>query len=205
MVPAGHHPVHRARSRAAGFTVVEFVVAMALLTLSVLANVASTGSARDLAQHESERGIALEALTRFIERLRADPDWAGLYLRLRSRSRESTFDTARTHLGADPTLPTYDATAYYADLEVPRTLGTVTFLVQVPAYNPGVLLTPTLREDQPAPRYGLPADLNGDGVVAPTSRTGDYRVLPVVVRIRWQRRAQDPQEIVLSTWLRGER
>jgi hypothetical protein len=55
------------------------------------------------------------------------------------------------------------------------------------------------------PRYGLPADLNGDGVVEASPRDDDYLMLPVVVRLRWRRAAEGSNEVVLATWLRGER
>lgn len=103
----------------------------------------------------------------------------------------------------DRSLPTRPVTDYYPDLGVPASLGTVTFLVQVPSAVIGGV--PALRENIVAPRYGLPRDLNGDGVIDSNSRNQDYTALPVVVRLRWVRPGEQPHEVVLGTWLRGER
>jgi type II secretory pathway pseudopilin PulG len=43
-----------------------------------------------------------------------------------------------------------------------------------------------LREDSIESRLGMPQDLNGDGVVDSVDHSGDYRILPVLVRVRWR-------------------
>jgi len=43
-----------------------------------------------------------------------------------------------------------------------------------------------LREDLDLPRLGLPRDLNGDGEIDGDDRGGDYRLLPVTVRVEWR-------------------
>lgn len=45
---------------------------------------------------------------------------------------------------------------------------------------PGVL-----REDIVDPALGMPRDLNGDGVMDAVDHSGDFQILPVVVRIQW--------------------
>ena len=35
------------------------------------------------------------------------------------------------------------------------------------------------------PQLGTPRDLNGDGDVDQEDHSGDYQLLPVVVRVRW--------------------
>ena len=75
--------------------------------------------------------------------------------------------------------------------------------MQVPVTT--VAAVADLRESAVAPRYGLPHDLNGDGVADGNPRSADYRSLPVVVRLRWQRPGHTPHEIVLGSWLRGDR
>ncbi len=46
---------------------------------------------------------------------------------------------------------------------------------------PGVL-----REDMVMPDLGMPRDLNGDGLVDAVDHSGDYQILPVLVRLTWQ-------------------
>jgi hypothetical protein len=142
-------------------------------------------------------------LEKFIDRLRSDPDWDGLYARVVDLSAESAGDATLSSHAVDLALPTYAPTDYYSDFVAPTQLGTVTVLVQVPAADRSG--TTVLREDVDAPRYGLPADLDGDGVIDGDPRDDDYQSLPVVVRLRWQRAGEHAQEVVLATWLRGER
>jgi prepilin-type N-terminal cleavage/methylation domain-containing protein len=193
----------RRAPRAAGFTLIEVCAALVILVIAILGHVASVGAAHQSAQSVEERGLALQTLERFTERLRDDPDWETLWVRLRARSVETTTDTALASLTNDFALPTVAATTYYSDFQVPSQLQNASFLVQVPAVdNAGVW---ELRENLNAPRYGLPWDLNGDGLTDATPRNDDYRQLPVVVRIRWGGAGRMPTEITLSTWLRGDR
>jgi len=45
-----------------------------------------------------------------------------------------------------------------------------------------------LREDLLAPEFGMPngRDLNGDGNIDQLDHSGDYQLLPVIVRLRWR-------------------
>jgi hypothetical protein len=174
-----------------GFSLVDGLIGTAILVIAILGLLSSALSGHNLSRRVEERGIAFETLGRFVERIRADPDWVGLYGRLRAFSKESTG------------LATQAAAAYYGDFNVPTSLGTVTFLVQVPVKT--VAGVAALREDEVAPRYGLPFDLNGDGVIDGNSRDADYRALPLVARIRWQHPGAATQEAILTSWLRGDR
>ncbi len=44
----------------------------------------------------------------------------------------------------------------------------------------------TLREDTDESRLSMPRDLNGDGVVDNADHSGDYAILPVLVRVEWR-------------------
>lgn len=198
-LPRTPHPT----STRAGFAIFEVLLASAILSIALLAQAAGVSSGRRLASSVEERGLAVGVLSKFLERLRADPDWGGLYSRLKPLSRESEADASCAWLRADTELQTYPVSTYYPDFVTPATLGRVTVLVQVPrALGAG---TTYLRETMSASRYGLPADLNGDGAIDDDPRDEDYRALPIVVRVRWERPGQEPLEVVLSTWLRGER
>ncbi|HKE00131.1 MAG TPA: hypothetical protein VKE69_03915 [Planctomycetota bacterium] len=43
-----------------------------------------------------------------------------------------------------------------------------------------------LREDVTIPELGMPRDLNGDGTIDSLDHSRDYRILPVLVRVRWK-------------------
>lgn len=193
----------RMRRSQRGFTLIEVLISATVLVVAILGFVASAFASHGLSRTAEDRRIAVETLDRFVERVRADPDWAGLYNRLRPLSSESAKDKNLTWLGTDLSLQTWPANSYYADFIPPTTLGTVTFLVQVPVKTAGGV--PSLREDENAPRYGLPRDLNGDALIDDDARAADNRVLPVVARIRWQHPGNSAHEVVLATVLRGPR
>jgi uncharacterized membrane protein YbhN (UPF0104 family) len=191
------------RRRRAGFALVDALIATAILLVAALGHVSSVVWQHRMNRTTEEGSVAVETLARFVDRLRADADWATLYSRLRTLSQESTGASAASSLGADPALVCHSATTYYSDFTVPSALPGAKFLVQVPStLVDGVA---ALRENAVLSRYGLPYDLNADGTVDGASRDDDYATLPVVVRIRWQRAGQDAQELVMATWLRGER
>jgi hypothetical protein len=186
-----------------GFVLLDVLVGAIVLAIALLGHAATVLTSHRLDQTVENRGDAVVTLEKFVDRLRSDPDWDGLYARLCDLSAESAGDATLSVHSVDPTLPTHAPTDYYSDFVTPIHLGTVTVLVQVPTIERGGVTA--LREDAEAPRYGLPSDLDGDGVVDGDSRNDDYQSLPVVVRLRWQRAGEGAQEVVLATWLRGER
>lgn len=190
------------RRRQRGFTLVETLVAASVLTIAVLGHAATAVSADRLNQVGAKRGLAMLTLHRFVERMRADDDWAGLYARLLAKSAESATDGTLSSLAADPALPTFAPTSYYPDFVAPASLGTVTVLVQVPATT--VAGTRHLLETLVAPRYGLPYDLDGDGIIDAASHDADRRALPIVVRLRWAVPGRPSDEVVVASWLRTD-
>ena len=54
----------------------------------------------------------------------------------------------------------------------------------------GEIVFPTignqLREDVVDPDLGMPRDLNGDGIIDSADHAGDYKVLPVLLRLHWK-------------------
>ncbi len=59
---------------------------------------------------------------------------------------------------------------------------------------------PTLREDVDLPELGMARDLDADGEIDELDHAGDYAVLPVMVRMRWQSR-NGPREMEMFTLL----
>ncbi|MFM8980483.1 MAG: prepilin-type N-terminal cleavage/methylation domain-containing protein [Planctomycetia bacterium] len=119
------------------------------------------------------------------------------------------------HYGWLTPNPVPGATDPYMPFEIPAALGEVGFSVEVPAWSTATDTRLMLRENKVAPRYGMNldytfdgkadgADLNGDGLVDGTAREdkNDYKFIPCVVRMRWERRGKASQEIVMPMWLR---
>lgn len=119
------------------------------------------------------------------------------------------------HYGWLSPNPVPGATDPYEPFEIPASLGEVGFLVEVPSSRTASDSRMMLRENLVAPRFGMNVDytgdgkpdgldLNGSGNVTDTPREdkNDYKLVPSVVRMRWQRRGRAPEEIVMTVWLR---
>ena len=98
-------------------------------------------------------------------------------------------------------------TAYYDDFTLPAGVRDFHVAVEVPSAPAGgdVAAGTTLREDLPLPRFGLPADLNGDGKIDDLSHAEDYSTVPVIVTFHWTSSLGAEEEMRLSTWIWGYR
>ncbi len=182
--PSPNSPPRRPRPGEAGFSLLEVLIASACMAIALLAHASTVLMDHRLNESVGSRSVSLESARHFVERMRADDDWEGLYGRLLALSTVATGSTPQT---------------YYPDFPVPSTLGPVRVLVEVPS---GIVAgVPALREDLAAPALGLPYDLNGDGVVDGASHDVDYRALPIVVRWRWTPAGETQHEIAITTWL----
>ncbi len=182
---AGPMPAVRGRMRR-GMTLVEVVVGLTLLVIGVLGYLhVIVGSVQGADVHR-ERTRALDAARAQLERLKAVPIAEVL----------ARFDEDEEN---DPEGP---GTAPGPFFDVPG----LDALPGAPGGAVGRILFPqvdgALREDTDWPQFGLPRDLNGDGVVDDEDRSEDYRILPVRVRIEW-RGASGPTQIELGTILGG--
>ena len=178
-----------------GIAIIEAFLFVSIFGVALLWHAASNLSGYRLMRAEASHGNALQTMRHFAERLRADSDWQTLYDRL------VTHEATAPAQGHPPNV-------YYADFETPAELGTVGVVVEVPqAVAVGAVVgTPLiLREDITAARFGLPYDLNGDGVVDADARDTDYRALPIILSFNWTAPGDAPQSLKLFTWLRGAR
>jgi len=219
----------------------EVIIGGAVLAVALLGHTASIFSEHRLSRAEQARSTALLATEQFVERLRSDDDWPGLFSRLNTLqeiSRQAGSKTAGSYETESTALTSFDAPwfdqeafyqvyvtalddhstltdgriafppqSYYPDFVNPTGLGTFHVSVEVPSagLSTDPLGQPFLREDLDLERFGLPADLNGDGDIDDASHDSDYRVLPVVVTLRWTAGIEAPQELRVSTWLWGYR
>lgn len=155
------------RSRRAGLTLIELMVVLAILTvaLSMFSRTLVTSSQLDPLNRETV--IAGEAARSKLEEIR-----------------NNRFDEIYALFNDDPAddpdgAGTGPGSEFLVDFLEPVAGRNFVGKVSFPEVN-GVL-----REDVQDSMLGMPRDLNADGAVDADSRTGDYVVLPVRVRIEW--------------------
>lgn len=160
-----------------------------LFLVALIAFSRSVKSAVDLGNTSHESAIAREAIRRILESMSA-----------------VSFDEAFALYNSDPS----------DDLDGPGTADGSSF--SVGGLQPlsddadgmvGEIVLPedqlvfALREDIIDARIGMPRDLDLDGVIDGEDHSGNYRVLPVYVRIEW-RGPTGPRELMARTIL-GDR
>lgn len=185
------------------------MVGLLLLAVGLLVHVSGVMRTHRMTHEERTRSGTLVAARELMERLWADEDTAGLYLRLQGHAlaaRQSGAlgpDQVRLRDGRRAFLPT----TYFPDYKGSHA-GATHVLFDVPMGTP---LDPddprsfVLREDLASQRFELPADLNGDGTIDADPRDDDYRVLPVEMVLRWQPDGESPRELRMVLWVRCER
>ena len=87
---------------------------------------------------------------------------------------QTQYDTGTGSTGGNE-IPDYQSAA----AELHQVQATIIF----PSARVGAVSE--LREDLVMPQLGLPADLNGDGVIDGLNHAGDYTLLPVQIRVQW--------------------
>jgi len=177
------------QKRRAGFSLLDAVIAITIMTVAVGGLCASVIASMQLARVNEEKATAVDAAHAMAERLQGMPF-------------DEIFATYNSYGADDPGGPN---TAPGNDFAVPALsaqdgdadgfAGRIEF--QTGAGKPG---KPSLREDLDDPGLGLPRDLNGDGAIDSLDHSGDYVLLPVRVRVSW-RGAGGNQTTVLETLL----
>lgn len=165
-----------------GFTLVEVAAVVALLLLALLGFAATVTGGMDAVQLARENSEATQAARRTMERLQ---DYESIPF-------DEVFASYNEPDSDDPSGSLVRPGAHFA--------------VRLPALDtdsdglPGYIEFPTsdngleLREDVAG------RDLNADGVIDTSDHSGDYRLLPVIVRVQWRSRGR-AQELTLQTIL----
>lgn len=146
----------------AGFSILEVLIGASVLAVALLGHTASIFSEHKLSEAQRARSTALLAAEQFMERMRSDDDWIGLYGRLntlreiseragggvegdtlKSVAAQDWFDQAavlsvadlaRTdHSYLEDTRVAFPPQVYYADFAAPSGLRTFHVTVDVPA------------------------------------------------------------------------
>jgi hypothetical protein len=165
----------------------EVIVATGVLLVGVLGFAQAIVAANISAQRTREADRATQAIREVLERIDA----------------EAFADAFRRFNGDSSDDPGGAGTAPGAGFEVK---GLQALADDVDGL-PGEVIFPTasgstaeLREDQPSSELGMPRDLNGDGLLDAFNHAVDYKILPVIVRVRW-RTATGPAQVDLKTLL----
>jgi hypothetical protein len=178
------------------------MVASTLMLIVVLGHVASTMAQHELAREERTRSSMLRTAGRFVERLRSDEDWAGLYARLR-RHRSQAASRGLQDARLSDRRPTYPPSTYLSGFTAPEGL---TVLVDVPHAPDVVTGENVLSENVSDAELLLPSALDGDGIISDQGRDLDYEFLPIKTIFRWRAPDQERvQQRTVITWLRGSR
>lgn len=164
-------------------------MAMAILLVGVLGFARSILSIGSSSQKQRELSRAVDAANDVLERVSAE----SFPQAFRSFNADSADDPGGpgTAPGAGFAVTTLSAMPGDAD-GLP---GEVVF--PSPSGSPN-----ELREDVVLPELGMPRDLNGDGVIDGANHALDYKLLPVLVRVRW-RTASGNGQFELKTMLAG--
>ncbi len=166
-------PQGRRQPARAGFSMLELMVAIAAMSVGLLGFTQALVTSMRAQRMSHEQGLATEAARRQIELMKT----VGFV---------NVFRQFNGHRGDDLAGPGTAPGALFAvpGLQAPRNSGLAQpgeILFPVQSDQPG-----TLREDLLRTEFGTPLDLNLDnGTIDSSDRSTDYRVLPVVVRVRW--------------------
>lgn len=165
-----------------GYTFIEVAVSGAILALGLLSQASLTVSNVGQTAANRESRIALDAAHNKIEDLKA-------------HDFQSTFrdydNSAEAHFHVQGLTP--------ADGDNDRIVGRVIF----PTAPDTVTGVRVLREDVHDDALGMPRDLDGDGAIDAHAKDDTYRILPVLVEIRWRGKLGDRVFRVASLLQRG--
>ncbi len=159
--------LHSRRGTRGGFSLVEVVLVLAILSVASAIYAQTVASSRRLDPIARETNIAAEAVRVAIERLRAVP----------VDELVATFDADPAN---DPGGPgTAPGSTFAVEGLAPGAAGTPVGSFQFPMDGNRVA------EDFVDDMLGTPRDLNGDRVVDALDHRDDWALLPVRVRIEW--------------------
>lgn len=164
-------------SQRAGLTLVDLMIGSVVMIIAVLATIGTIQTTSALGESTRETTIAYQATRAMVEELQAQP-FEDLFRRYNSD------DTDNPLLG---TLPSPGDTFAVDGMDLQATdLDGFAGQLRFPVDEFGVL-----REDLVAPEFGLPMDLNGDGIIDGDNRIDDHIRLPLRVRVDWTGNAGD--------------
>ena len=157
------------RSSQAAFSLIEVVIALAILTVSIGAVCSTLFTTTGLSRANRETSLAAEAALSAIEAVRG-ADFAQAFAQFNVNPNDDAVAPG-TAPGASFAVRGLDV----RDGDVDGFVGEILF--------PGD--GTNLREDVLDRALGMPRDLNGDSVIDAIDHSGDYVLLPIRVRVEW--------------------
>jgi type II secretory pathway pseudopilin PulG len=158
--------------RGLGFTLVELTVVVSVILFALVAMSQSLVASMKLTGTNRESALATDGVRDVIEEIQGVEDFQTIFARYNA-------NTADDPAGGPSPGPGFAVAGLEAVAGDPD--GFV-----------GEVVFPTigteLREDLVDPALGMPRDLTGDGIVDGVNHAGDYRLLPVLLRLRWKGR-----------------
>lgn len=171
MLPRPHGSARRARARS-GFTVVELAVSATVLVIGVLGFVAAVVAGQHLATSNREMERAFQAARARCEEVQSVPI-AEAFARFNA-------DPGDDPVTAGPTAGATFAVQGFVDEAGSAAVGRIEF----PTIDVAGALE--LSESVVDARWGMPRDLDGDGVVSNGVLAGAPVVLPLRVSVEWR-------------------
>jgi type II secretory pathway pseudopilin PulG len=161
-------------------TLIEVMLALSILVFAALAFSQALVSASRSTNTTRESAIPEQAARQVLETMQA-VEFAKIF---------ATYDQEPTNdPNGDGTAP--GSTFVVDGLDVlPADADGAVGEVLFPETDPGVL-----REDFQQPRLSMPRDLNADGIIDAADHSGDYRLLPGIVRVSWRESNGRPTRI----------
>jgi prepilin-type N-terminal cleavage/methylation domain-containing protein len=157
------------RSSHAGFSLVEFLISLSVFGITMASMTVMQLNSMALSRSNQEASRAMDAAQSVIERLRDEPNFLEIYARWNADASDDPDATAPGNAfdvtGLEPARD--DADGHVGEVVFPGN-GT------------------SLLENLHDPSLGTPRDLDLDGDVDGDDLSGTYRLLPVLVRVRWQ-------------------
>lgn len=186
MTPRIHNRLVARRAQR-GMTLLEIMLSIALLVMGITALSRLTISVTRTANMQRETELATGAARAMIERVQAE----AFAQAFRSFNATSTDDPGGTvtpgaHFAVLGLRPTPD--------DPDGLPGEIIF--PSPAGQPAQLC-----ENVTEPKLGMPQDLNGDGHTDASNHATDYKLLPLLVRVRWQSQDGVAGTVELKTFL----
>jgi prepilin-type N-terminal cleavage/methylation domain-containing protein len=165
-----------ARVRLGGFSLIELMIVMGVVLVGALLLSQSLATSMRLTEVNRETALATDGVREMVERLQGDGDFKSLFRRYNADALDdpSGEGTAPGNAFAVEGLQAVDD-------DPDGMVGEIVFPIEIGAGGKLFLF-----EDHVDESLGMPRDLNGDGDIDAIDHSGDYRVLPVAVRLRWK-------------------
>lgn len=158
---------------------------MSLVSVALLAGVSSVTGSSILGQSNEESSLAVQSARGVMETMRGS-HFSSLLVNYNEDGDDDP--------GGANTSPGSNFAAPFLDPQRGDVDGLAGEIL-MPLTGSGELL-----ENQVRPEFGLPMDLNGDGIIDGSDHSSDYTVLPVIVRVDWRGRTGD-RSLQVSTLL----